>query len=83
MVDFLWGALAFIVRAVNFVLNIVVTVTRMQRLARLFTGSDAIVEVPPETKILPPAAQRALAEAEQRHHDGASFIDKYVSPSCK
>jgi hypothetical protein len=38
---------------------------------------------PPETKILPPAAQRALAEAEQRQHDGASFIDKYVSPSCK
>ena len=82
MVDFLWGALAFIVRAVNFVLNIVVTVTRMQRLARLFTGSDAIVEVPPDPKVLPSAAQRALAEAEARH-DGASFIDKYVGASRK
>ena len=28
------------------------------------------------------AAQRALAEADARR-DGASFIDKYVSPSCK
>jgi hypothetical protein len=82
MVDFLWGALAFIFRAVNFVPGIAVAISRMQRLARLFTGSDRIVEVPPEPKVLPPAAQRALAEAEQRH-DGASFIDKYVSPSCK
>lgn len=82
MVDFLSGALAFIFRAVTFVLDIAVAISRMQLLARLFTGSDRIVEVPPEPKILPPAAQRALAEAEQRH-DGASFIDKYVSPSCK
>ena len=82
MVDFLRGALAFIVRAVNYVLNIVVTVTRMQRLARRFTGSDAIVEVPPDPKVLPPAAQRALGEAEARH-DGASFIDKYVGASRK
>jgi hypothetical protein len=62
--------------------GIAVAISRMQRLARLFTGSHRIVEVPPEPKVLPPAAQRALAEAEQRH-DGASFIDKYVSPSCK
>jgi hypothetical protein len=82
MVDFLRGALAFIVRAVKFVLNIVVTVTRMQRLARLFTGSDAIVEVPPDPKVLPSAAQRALAETEARHN-GASFIDKYVGASRK
>lgn len=82
MVDFLSGALAFIFRAVKFVLDIAVSISRMQRLARLFTGSDAIVEVPPEPKTLPSAAQRALAEAEARH-DGASFIDKYVSPSCK
>jgi hypothetical protein len=54
----------------------------MQRLARLFTGSDRIIEVPSDPKILPSAAQRALAEAEARH-DGASFIDKYVSPLCK
>jgi hypothetical protein len=83
MIESLVGVLAFIFRAVSFVLGIAVTISRMQRLARLFTGSDAIVEVPPEPKILPSAAQRALAEAEQRRHDGASLIDKYVSPSCK
>jgi hypothetical protein len=83
MVEFLRDALAFIFRAVNFVLNIAVTISRMQRLARLFTGSDAIVEVPPEPKVLPSAAQPALAEAEARRHDGASFIDKYVRPSRK
>jgi hypothetical protein len=82
MIESLARALAFILRAVNFVLGTAVAISRMQRLARLFTGSDAIVEVPPEPKAMPPAAQRALAEAEQRH-DGASFIDKYVSRSCK
>jgi hypothetical protein len=82
MVDFLASVLVFILRAVNFVLNIAVAISRMQRLARLFTGTDAIVEVPSDPKALPPAAQRALAEAEARH-DGASFIDKYVRPSCK
>jgi hypothetical protein len=82
MVDFLASVLAFILRAVNFVLNIAVAISRMQWLARLFTGTDAIVEVPSDPKALPPAAQRALAEAEARH-DGASFIDKYVRPSCK
>jgi hypothetical protein len=82
MVDFLASVLAFILRAVNFVLNIAVAISRMQWLARLFTGTDAIVEVPSDPKALPPAAQPALAEAEARH-DGASFIDKYVRPSCK
>jgi hypothetical protein len=82
MVDFLTSVLVFILRAVNFVLNIAVAISRMQWLARLFTGTDAIVEVPSDPKALPPAAQRALAEAEARH-DGASFIDKYVRPSCK
>ncbi len=82
MIESLVGVLAFIFRAVSFVLGIAVTISRMQRLARLFTGSDAIVEVPPEPKILPSAAQRALAEAEARH-DGASFIGKYVTPSCQ
>jgi hypothetical protein len=82
MVDFLSGALGFIFRAVSFVLDIAVAISRMERLARPFTGSEAIVEVPPDPKTLTPAAQRALAEAERRH-DGASFIDKYVSPSCK
>jgi hypothetical protein len=40
--------------------------SRLDRLARWTTGSDAIVEVPPEPKILSPAARRALDEAERR-----------------
>jgi hypothetical protein len=79
MTDLFWDVLLLIGRAFNFVLEIVVNVSRMRRLAQWFTGSDAIVDVPPEPRILPPAAQRALAESEQRRRDGASFIDKYVS----
>lgn len=82
MVDSLLGVVAFIFRAINFVLDLAISIARMKRFARWITGSDAIVEVPPESTFLPPAAQRALAEAEARH-DGASFIDKYFSPSCK
>jgi hypothetical protein len=79
MVDFLWGTF----RTINLVLEIAVSISRMKRLARSITGSDAIVEVPADPKVVPGAAQRALAEAEARHRDGASFIDKYVSPTCK
>ena len=68
MIEFLWGVLVFIIRAIGFVLDIAVFFSRMHRFARWATGSDAIVEVPPEPKILPPAAQRALDEAEQRRH---------------
>ena len=66
MIEFLWGVLVFIIRMVNLVLQIAVTISRMHKLARLITGSDAIVAVPSDPKVLPPAAQRALAEAEQR-----------------
>jgi hypothetical protein len=79
MIELFWDVLLFIGRAINFVLDILLTVSRMRRLAQWFTGSDAIVDVPREPRILPPAAQRALAESEQRQHDGASFIDKYAS----
>ena len=79
MIEFLWGVLVFIVRMINFVLQIAVSISRMQKLARLVTGSDAIVAVPPDPKVLPLAAQRALAEAEQRRHDDPSSSDKLVS----
>jgi len=46
-------------------------VERMQRFARWISGSNAIVAVPPDPKILPPAARRSLAEAEQRCRDKA------------
>jgi hypothetical protein len=38
----------------------------MRRLARWMTGGDTIAGVPPGRRVLSPAAQRALAEAEQR-----------------
>jgi hypothetical protein len=63
MIEFLWAVVGFIIRAISFVLDVWVFFSRMHRLARWATGSDAIVEVPPEPKILSPAAQRALDEA--------------------
>ncbi len=66
MIEFLWGTLVFIVRAVDFALDVAASISWLRQLARLVTGSDAIVEVPPDPKVLPPAARRALAEAEQR-----------------
>ena len=79
MIELFCDVLLFVGRVINFVLEIMVNVSHLQRFARWITGSDAIVEVPPEPRILPPAAQRALAEAEQRRRGGASFIDKYTS----
>ena len=66
MIEFLWAVVGFIVRAISLVLDVWVFFSRMHRLARWATGSDAIVEVPPEPKILSPAAQRAVDEAERR-----------------
>ncbi|SIO29054.1 hypothetical protein SAMN05443247_03576 [Bradyrhizobium erythrophlei] len=83
MLEPLWNFLVFVLRAIDFVLDILVTITRLQRLARLATGSDEIVEAPSEPKILPPAAQRAIAEAEQRRHDDPSSFDTNVSASRK
>lgn len=66
MVEALFKILLFIFQAIDFVLNIGATFSRINRLAKVVAGSDALVEVPADPKILPPAAQRALAEAEQR-----------------
>jgi hypothetical protein len=71
--------LLLIGKAFNFVLKIVVNASRMQQHAKCITGRDAIVDVQPEPRILPSAAQRALAECDQRRRGGASFIDKYAS----
>ena len=66
MIEFLWTVLVFIVRAIIFVLDVVVLVSDLRRLARWATGSADLIEVPAEPKTLPPAAIRALDEAEQR-----------------
>jgi hypothetical protein len=67
MIEFLWNILVSVVRAIDFALDMAVSVARMRRFARWVTGSDAIVKVPRDRRVLSPAAQRALAEAEQRH----------------
>jgi len=66
MAEVLFNILLFVCQAVDFVLEIVATFSRINRLAKVITGSDALVAVPADPKILPPAARRALAEAEQR-----------------
>ena len=66
MIEGLWTVLVFIIRTIIFVLDIVVLVSDLFRFGRWATGSDKIVAVPAEPKILSPAAQRALDEAEQR-----------------
>jgi len=74
MLDFFLGVLGCFVRAVNFVLEIWVSISRLRRFARIvITGrldSDPEIKVLPDPKILPPAAERALAEAEQRRRNG-------------
>jgi hypothetical protein len=73
MLDVFWGCLSVIVRAINFVLEIWVSFTLLQRFGRFLVTGRAEpapdVKVPPDPKIIPPAAERALAEAEQRHRD--------------
>lgn len=63
MVDSL---LSTIFAIVDFVFDLSIAIDRTKRLSQQATGSDEIVEVPPDPKPLPPAAQRALAEAEER-----------------
>lgn len=69
MIDFFGATLVFILRVLDFVFEIWRLIENAWRLARWGTGSDKLVEVPPDPKILPPAAQRALAEAEERRSD--------------
>jgi hypothetical protein len=66
MTDLLCGTVIFLLRAIDFVLEIFVTIDRLKRFARLVTGSDKLVQVPADPKPLPAAARRALAEAEAR-----------------
>ena len=72
MLDFLWGALLFIGWVIDFVVGLVVTISRLRVLFGL--GERPAVSAMETAKkarlrILGPAAQRALAEAEQRRRD--------------
>ncbi|KRQ12684.1 hypothetical protein [Bradyrhizobium manausense] len=51
---------------VDFVFDLSKAIDSTKRLGQQATGSDKIVDVPSDPKPLPPAAQRALAEAEER-----------------
>ena len=66
MIDFPWSALRVVLRLLDAVLDVTRLIDDARAIARRATGSDKLVEVPPEPKVLPPAAQRALAEAEER-----------------
>jgi hypothetical protein len=66
MYDIVVKMLAFILRVVNFALEVTRMFTDARGLAVIVTGSDKIVDVPTDPKPLPPAAQRALREAEER-----------------
>jgi hypothetical protein len=72
MLDFVWGVLAFLLRAVDFVLESWVFVSRLRRFGKIaVTGrldTDEEIKVPRDP--LPPAAERALAEAEERRRKG-------------
>jgi hypothetical protein len=67
MSELLSRVLNFTVRSIIFVLDVTVSVSDAKRFARWVTGSSALIAVPVELKVLTPAAQRALAEAERRH----------------
>lgn len=75
MLDFVWGVLALLGRAINFVLEGWVTISRLCRFGRIaVTGdldTDTEINVPPEP--LPSAAQRALTEAEERRRSGGAL----------
>ena len=81
MTDSLLNAIFMVV---DFVFDLSIAFDRTRRLSQQVTGSDKIVEVPPDPKPLPPAAQRALAEAEERERtrecaaQAASGIDPVV-----
>jgi hypothetical protein len=66
MIEIVRGTLVFIARVVNFALDVAIFIANAKYLSRVVTGSDKHVEVPPDPKPLPPAAQRALAEAKER-----------------
>ncbi|MBR0752311.1 hypothetical protein JQ604_08950 [Bradyrhizobium jicamae] len=71
VVEIIWGLVGLIFRGICELLDILFFYDRTKRLAAQATGSDEIVEVPADPKVLPPAAERALAEAEQRRDAAA------------
>jgi hypothetical protein len=70
MIEFLVSVVVFILRAAYVVLEIVGFVLEIVHVVGW--RKDKSVEVPPDPKTLPPAAQRALDEAEQRRFESVA-----------
>ena len=66
MIDILGFLLAFVLRLLDLALEVAGWIAEMQDLGRWLTDSDEIIEVPPDPRPLPSAAQRALAEVDER-----------------
>ncbi|MBR1132756.1 hypothetical protein [Bradyrhizobium iriomotense] len=66
LVEIIWGFILLVFRLIAELLDFVLFPNNAKRLAAQVTGSDKFVDVPADPKVLPPAAERALAEAEQR-----------------
>ncbi|MGY8665802.1 hypothetical protein Q3C01_26080 [Bradyrhizobium sp. UFLA05-109] len=80
MVDSLLNALFTVI---DFVYDLSVAIDNTKRLSRMATGSDKIVNVPQDPKPLPPAAQRAVAEAEKRERTREASHAHAASGTCQ
>ena len=71
LVEIIWGFILLVFRGIAELLDFVFFPNNAKRLASQVTGSDKLVDVPADPKVLPPAAERALTEAEQRRDAAA------------
>jgi hypothetical protein len=87
--DILWGMLFFVLRTLDVVLGVMEVIDDVLTLARAVQGKNGVVRVPVETKVLPAAALRALAEAGERRRQleqtardarGAQAVNEHVVP---
>ncbi|WP_035685114.1 hypothetical protein [Bradyrhizobium sp. Cp5.3] len=76
LINALFAVVEFVIKVV---LDLLISIDRTKRLTQAATGSDEIIDVPPDPKPLPPAAQRALAEAEERESARQSSQDHAAS----
>ena len=82
MSEILWAALGFVIRLIGCVLEAARWITDLRRFAREISGSNKLVEVPPDPKFLSPAAQRALAEADMRRSKREAAAQAGSSPAA-
>ena len=60
LVEIIWGFILLVFRGIAELLDALFFNNDAKRLAAQATGSDKLVEVPTDPKVLPPAAERAL-----------------------